>query len=98
MRFPISSKIFKDDPFAVLDQEGVGSLIRIAVHKGRSRRPELEVGICGGPSSVVFCVRVGDELRELLAVSGAHRAAGGGPGGAFDEQGRGHADGVIARA
>jgi pyruvate,orthophosphate dikinase len=56
-------KIFEQDPFAVLDQEGVGSLIRMAVEKGRSARPDLEVGICGEhggePSSVGFCVRVG---------------------------------------
>jgi pyruvate,orthophosphate dikinase len=56
-------KIFKADPFAVLDQEGVGQLIEIAVKKGRSVRPDLEVGICGEhggePSSVEFCYRVG---------------------------------------
>jgi pyruvate,orthophosphate dikinase len=56
-------KIFETDPFAVLDQEGVGSLIRMAVEKGRATRPDLEVGICGEhggePSSVGFCVRVG---------------------------------------
>jgi pyruvate,orthophosphate dikinase len=56
-------KIFEQDPFAVLDQEGVGSLIRMAVEKVRSARPDLEVGICGEhggePSSVGFCVRVG---------------------------------------
>jgi pyruvate,orthophosphate dikinase len=56
-------KIFKADPFAVLDQEGVGQLVKIAVEKGRSTRPDLEVGICGEhggePSSVEFCYRVG---------------------------------------
>jgi pyruvate,orthophosphate dikinase len=56
-------KIFKADPFAVLDQEGVGQLVKIAVEKGRATRPELEVGICGEhggePSSVEFCYRVG---------------------------------------
>jgi pyruvate,orthophosphate dikinase len=56
-------KIFKDDPFAVLDQEGVGALIKMAVENGRKTRPDLEVGICGEhggePSSVAFCVRVG---------------------------------------
>ncbi|MBI3694115.1 MAG: pyruvate, phosphate dikinase [Acidobacteria bacterium] len=56
-------KIFKDDPFAVLDQEGVGPLMRMAVEKGRQTRADLEVGICGEhggePSSVGFCVRVG---------------------------------------
>ncbi len=56
-------KIFKDDPFAVLDQEGVGELIRMAVERGRAARPDLEVGICGEhggePSSIGFCARVG---------------------------------------
>jgi pyruvate,orthophosphate dikinase len=58
-----NKKIFKADPFGVLDQEGVGQLIEIAVEKGRKTRPDLEVGICGEhggePSSVEFCYRVG---------------------------------------
>ena len=56
-------KIFKEDPFAVLDQEGVGQLIQMAVERGRATRPDLEVGICGEhggePSSVEFCYRIG---------------------------------------
>ena len=56
-------KIFKADPFAVLDQEGVGQLVKMAVEKGRSTNGNLEVGICGEhggePSSVEFCYRVG---------------------------------------
>jgi pyruvate,orthophosphate dikinase len=56
-------KIFKADPFAVIDQEGVGQLIEIAVEKGRKARPDIEVGICGEhggePSSVEFCYRIG---------------------------------------
>ena len=56
-------KIFKADPFAVLDQDGVGKLIEMAVKLGREARPDLEVGICGEhggePSSVEFCYRVG---------------------------------------
>jgi pyruvate,orthophosphate dikinase len=56
-------KIFPNDPFAVLDQEGVGRLIKIAVAEGRKTNPQLEVGICGEhggePSSVQFCYRVG---------------------------------------
>ncbi len=56
-------KIFKADPFAVLDQEGVGKVIELAVKLGRQTRPDLEVGICGEhggePSSVEFCYRVG---------------------------------------
>ncbi len=56
-------KIFKADPFAVLDQEGVGKLIELAVKAGRGARKDLEVGICGEhggePSSVQFCYRIG---------------------------------------
>jgi pyruvate,orthophosphate dikinase len=56
-------KIFKADPFGVLDQEGVGKLITWAVENGRKTRPDLEVGICGEhggePSSVEFCYRAG---------------------------------------
>ncbi len=56
-------KIFKADPFAVLDQEGVGKLVQRAVELGRKTRPDLEVGICGEhggePSSVEFCYRIG---------------------------------------
>ncbi len=58
-----NKKIFKADPFAVLDQNGVGQLVKIAVERGRRTRPDLEVGICGEhggePSSVEFCYRVG---------------------------------------
>src|SRR5437867_3712739 len=57
------AKIFANDPFAVLDQEGVGKLIKLAVELGRKTRRDLEVGICGEhggePSSVQFCYRVG---------------------------------------
>src|ERR1035438_8626152 len=56
-------KIFANDPFAVLDQEGVGQLVKMAVEKGRQTRPDLEIGICGEhggePSSVQFCYRAG---------------------------------------
>jgi pyruvate,orthophosphate dikinase len=56
-------KIFKADPFAVIDQEGVGQLIEMAIKLGRKTRPDLEIGICGEhggePSSVEFCYRVG---------------------------------------
>ena len=51
------------DPFQVLDQEGVGQLIKTAVEKGRKTRKNLKCGICGEhggePSSVKFCHRVG---------------------------------------
>jgi pyruvate,orthophosphate dikinase len=56
-------KIFKADPFAVLDREGVGQLVEIATKRGRASRSDLEVGICGEhggePSSVEFCYQVG---------------------------------------
>jgi pyruvate,orthophosphate dikinase len=56
-------KIFNADPFAVLDQGGVGKLVEYAVQLGRKSRPDLEVGICGEhggePSSVEFCYRTG---------------------------------------
>ena len=56
-------KIFESDPFARLDQNGVGKLVRIAVELGRSTRPDIKLGICGehggDPSSIEFCHRVG---------------------------------------
>ena len=56
-------KIFKADPFAAIDQEGVGKVIEMAIKLGRSARPDIEIGICGEhggePSSVEFCYRVG---------------------------------------
>ena len=55
--------IFENDPFAKLDQTGVGQLIQIATEKGRSTRPDIKLGICGEhggePSSVEFCHKVG---------------------------------------
>ncbi|HTY62062.1 MAG TPA: pyruvate, phosphate dikinase [Acidobacteriota bacterium] len=61
--FYIEHQIFKDDPFQVLDQEGVGQLVRMGTERGRKTRPELKVGICGEhggePSSVIFCHSVG---------------------------------------
>jgi len=59
----ISRGILKVDPFQVLDQEGVGALMKIACEKGRSARANLKLGICGEhggePSSVEFCHRIG---------------------------------------
>ena len=56
-------KVFSNDPFAVLDQEGVGRLIKMCVEEGRRANPKLDIGICGEhggePSSVQFCYRVG---------------------------------------
>ena len=59
----LEKKILKVDPFQVLDQNGVGQLIRMATEKGRAVRPDLKCGICGEhggePSSVKFCHKVG---------------------------------------
>ena len=59
----LEKKILPEDPFEVLDQEGIGQLVKMAVEKGRSTRADLKCGICGEhggePSSVKFCHRVG---------------------------------------
>lgn len=59
----LEKKILKNDPFQVLDQNGVGQLVRMATEKGRDVNPNLKVGICGEhggePSSVEFCHTVG---------------------------------------
>jgi pyruvate,orthophosphate dikinase len=61
--FYLDKKLLPADPFAVLDQEGVGELIRVGIERGRRTRRDLEIGICGEhggePSSVEFCHRVG---------------------------------------
>jgi pyruvate,orthophosphate dikinase len=57
------SEIVKKNPFASIDQTGVGQLMEIAITKGRSRRPDIKLGICGehggDPDSVKFCHRIG---------------------------------------
>ncbi|MDP2173062.1 MAG: pyruvate, phosphate dikinase, partial [Candidatus Cloacimonadaceae bacterium] len=59
----LAKHLLKNDPFQILDQEGVGQLIQMAIDRGRSTRPDLKIGICGEhggePSSVEFCHRVG---------------------------------------
>lgn len=59
----LDKHILKNDPFQILDQEGVGQLVQIGTERGRKTRPNLKVGICGEhggePSSVEFCHRVG---------------------------------------
>ena len=77
--------ILKQDPFAALDREGVGQLVKIATERGRKTRPELKVGICGEhggePSSVEFCHQVGlnyvscSPFRVLTARLAAAQAA-----------------------
>ncbi len=58
-----TNKILESDPFARLDQEGIGELVRMAVEKGRKTNPKLKLGICGehggDPSSVEFCHEAG---------------------------------------
>src|SRR5262249_5089055 len=55
--------ILSEDPFQVLDEEGVGQLVRLGTERGRSARPDLKVGICGehggDPSSISFCPEIG---------------------------------------
>ncbi len=59
----VDNKILPDDPFQVLDQEGIGQLVQIGIERGRMTRKNLKVGICGEhggePKSVEFCHRVG---------------------------------------
>ncbi len=61
--FYLDKKLLPADPFAVLDQEGVGELIRLGIERGRKTQSDLKIGICGEhggePSSVEFCHRVG---------------------------------------
>jgi len=81
----LAEGILKQDPFAVLDREGVGQLIRMATERGRKTRPNLKVGICGEhggePSSVEFCHQVGlnyvscSPFRVLTARLAAAQAA-----------------------
>jgi pyruvate,orthophosphate dikinase len=77
--------IFKQDPFATLDQAGVGQLVQMAATKGRSTRPTIKLGICGehggDPESVKFCHRIGltyvscSPFRLLTARLAAAQAA-----------------------
>ncbi|MFW5814367.1 MAG: putative PEP-binding protein, partial [Spirochaetota bacterium] len=59
----LEQNILEQDPFAALDQDGVGQLVSIGIEKGRQSKPDLKIGICGEhggePSSVEFCYRVG---------------------------------------
>src|SRR5499433_974022 len=59
----IERKIMMDDPFQVLDREGVGELVRVGAERGRSVKPDLKVGICGehggNPESIAFCDEIG---------------------------------------
>lgn len=59
----IDKKIFEDNPFETLDQEGVGELMKIAIKNGRATKPKIKLGICGEhggePRSVKFCHKIG---------------------------------------
>ncbi len=59
----LEHKIFPADPFAVLDEKGVGQLVRIAAERGRARRADLKLGICGehggNPTSIALCEKIG---------------------------------------
>jgi len=63
LTFYLEDGVLERNPFEVLDQDGVGELMRIAVGRGRETRPEIKLGICGEhggePSSVEFCHRIG---------------------------------------
>jgi pyruvate,orthophosphate dikinase len=63
LTFYLEDGVVQRNPFEVLDQDGVGELMRIAVERGRERKPEIHLGICGEhggePSSVEFCHRIG---------------------------------------
>ncbi|MDR3741496.1 MAG: pyruvate, phosphate dikinase [Terracidiphilus sp.] len=81
----LKNGIFKQDPFATLDQAGVGCLVKMATAKGRNTRPDLHVGICGehggDPESVKFCHKIGlnyvscSPFRLLTARLAAAQAA-----------------------
>lgn len=59
----LEAEILTENPFAVIDREGVGELMRIAVERGRSAKPEISIGICGehggNPNSIEFCYEIG---------------------------------------
>jgi len=83
----VSEGILKQDPFQVIDREGVGELVRMGIERGRKTRHHLEVGICGehggDPSSIEFCHQVGMDyvacspFRVLTARLAAAQAAAG---------------------
>jgi pyruvate,orthophosphate dikinase len=81
----VEMEIYSKDPFEALDRSGVGELMKIAVAKGRTRRPDIKIGICGEhggePSSVEFCHQIGQDyvscspFRVPIARLAAARAA-----------------------
>ena len=81
----VEMEIYRKDPFEALDRSGVGELMKIAVAKGRAKRPDIKIGICGEhggePSSVEFCHQIGQDyvscspFRVPIARLAAARAA-----------------------
>ena len=81
----VDREIYSKDPFEVLDRTGVGAMMKIAVEKGRSSRPDIKLGICGEhggePSSIEFCHLLGlnyvscSPFRVPIARLAAARAA-----------------------
>jgi pyruvate,orthophosphate dikinase len=79
--------ILKDNPFATIDQRGVGALMQLAIRLGRGRRPDLEVGICGehggDPRTIAFCHQIGLDYVScspfripIARLAAAHAALG----------------------
>jgi pyruvate,orthophosphate dikinase len=90
-----AENILDADPFAVLDREGVGAMMRMAIAEGRATRPGIKLGICGehggDPSSVEFCHQIGLDyvscspyrvpIARLAAAQAALASAAGSPNG-----------------
>jgi pyruvate,orthophosphate dikinase len=83
----IESRLYSDDPFQVVDQEGVGELVRIGIERGRQTRPGLKAGVCGehggDPSSVMFFATIGVDYVScspfrvpIARLAAAHAALG----------------------
>ena len=83
----IESRLYADDPFQVVDQEGVGELVRMGVERGRSRKPGLKTGVCGehggDPASVMFFATIGVDYVScspyrvpIARLAAAHAALG----------------------
>ena len=84
----VAKEIYAKDPFEVLDRDGVGKVMQIAVEKGRTTRPGIKLGICGEhggePSSIEFCHLIGLNYVKLLAIPRANCAIGCGTCGAIE--------------
>jgi pyruvate,orthophosphate dikinase len=59
----LEKKILREDPFQIIDQDGVGEMMRMAMDRGRMTRPDMKLGICGehggDPTSVEYCHKIG---------------------------------------